>query len=225
MMKPFKKRQVIGEESIEAKPHGGYTQATTINDEVKELWKGVFDSAKTDLGGGFASSLSEQIIGFGGEATLEEGQEISLRAQQEAKKQGQKEESKITAEFMDYKRTVINAENNSEATAERQVKEAVEEIRSEIKKLMQTSKLVERTVKDATAEKAPVKPGKYHLNFFDFVLNILKDATRKLEDSVSFGAVFTSKKQQSHYWNMTNSKKGGTSFMLSGERTSATQTG
>src|SRR3989338_2649583 len=80
--------------------------------------------------------------------------------------------------------------------------------------------LIERTVKDATADQAPVRPGKYHLSFFEFVLSVIRDATRKLEDSVSYGAVFTSKKQQSKYW--SKYKKHGTTFGLSGERTTAT---
>ena len=129
----------------------------------------------------------------------------------------------ITAEHMNYVRTNVEAEQSGESRTEMEVKRGVEEIRAEIQKLVKTSKLVERTVKDATADKAPVRPGKYHISFFEFVLGIIRDATQKLEDTVHFGAVFTSKKQQSKYWNMANKK--GTSFMLSGERTTATQTG
>lgn len=211
-----KKRQIT-EESIEAK-HGGYTEPTTVSDEIKDLLNRMADSAWKDMLGGVSKDFGSQIMG----SSMAEGQEVSLKKQAEQTKD---KKSEITSEFIDYRREVINVERASENQVERQVAQAVEEIRMEIKKLTQTSKLVERTVKDATADKAPVKPGKYHLNFFEFVLNMLKDATRKLEDSVSFGAVFTSKKQQSQYWNTINSKKGGTAFMLSGERTSATQTG
>ena len=218
---PKTNKRQYSEESVESKPRGGYTEPTTVSDELKALLQGGVDSAWRDVLG-VGGDAREQLFGGG---NLTEGQAVSLKQKQAQEEEKAESKPQITGEFMEYKRTVVNAENDTETMMDRQVKDAVEEIRMEIKKLMQSSKLVERTVKDATADKAPVKPGKYHLNFFDFVLNVLKDATQKLEDSAAYGALFTSKKQQSHYWKMSSAQKGGTSFMLSGERSSATQTG
>ena len=222
MQAKLKKKLQFEEESIESKPRNTVSEPTTFRGETKKLWEDMLKNTSRDVVGGSLTSVSEQLLGSSGssENQLVEGEEFILQAK---KNQEALEKPQITAEFMEYKRTVVNVERSGETKTEMEVKRAVEEIRAEIKKLTQTSKLVERTVKDATADQAPVRPGKYHLSFFEFVLGVIRDATRKLEDTVHFGAVFTSKKQQSRYWN--SYKKHGTMFGLSGERTTATQTG
>ena len=218
-----KRKQNLVEESIESKPRNMVSEPTTFHGETKKLWNDMLKNTGRDIVGGSLSSASEQLLGFSEsrENQLVEGEEFVLETEKIQEESGEK--SQITAEFMEHKRTVINAEKSGETKTEVEVKRAVEEIRGEIRKLAQASKLVERTVKDATADQAPVRPGKYHISFFEFVLGVIRDATRKLEDTVHFGAVFTSKKQQSKYWNTY--KKHGTQFGLSGERTTATQTG
>jgi hypothetical protein len=216
--KTHNRKQLI-EESIEAKPRNRSVDPTTLNDEIKNLWKDMIDTSRQDVIGGAGKSIGEQLLGGG---DLSEGQEIALSQARKAKQEAE-EETVVASEHIEYFRTVQNTESFGDQRAEREVKQAVENIRAEIKNLMKTSKIVERTVKDATAEQAPVKPGKYHISFFEFVLSVLRDATRKLEDAANLGAVFTSKKQQSKYW--TKYKSHGTQFGLSGERTTATQTG
>ena len=224
MATKLKKKYQFGEEPIESKPNTTVSEPTSIPEETKKLWDDMLKSTGRDIVGGSLTSISEQILGQSesGEQQMTEGQELILQAKNVQEK-ARDQESQMTAEFMEYKRSVVNAERPAEAKNESEIKQAIQQIQAEIKKLTQTSKLVERTVKDATAEKAPVKPGKYHLSFFEFVLGVIRDATRKLDDTVHFGAVFTSKKQQSKYWN--SYKKHGTQFGLSGERTTATQTG
>lgn len=235
MQTKLKRKNQFGEESIEAKPQSRVSEPTTFSDEAKALWENMLKNTRQDLVEGSVTSVAEQIIGTSKpspEDYLIEGNVVSLdkykqarldSARQAKQEKAQEEKPQITAEFMEYKRTVVNAERTGETKTEMEVKRAVDEIRAEIRKLTQTSKLVERTVKDATADQAPIRPGKYHLSFFEFVLGVIRDATRKLEDTVHFGAVFTSKKQQSKYWN--SYKRHGTQFGLSGERTTATQTG
>lgn len=219
-MKNQTRKRILGGESIEAKPRNIGSMPTTFTGELKNLGIDTIDHAWSDLLGDSGAAISEQVFGFGqSTGELTEGKTVSLKQQAE----NQKDQTQASVEHLEYFRTVQNVEKTGETRTEVQIKQAVEEIRLEIKKLIKTSKLVERTVKDATAEKAPVKPGKYHVSFFEFVLSIVRDATRKLEDSVSYGAVFTNKKQQRQYWSMY--KKKGTSFGLSGERTVATQTG
>ena len=222
-MKPKTKKQQIFEESVESKPRSKVIEPTNITDEAKIAIKDAWDQTLS----GTAESVSEQLLGTSSqnEQQLFEGQELVLRTQKsEDIASGRHEKVGVTTEHIEYvRRDVQSAERSGEARAELEVRRGVEQIQMEIRKLINTSKIVERTVKDATAEKAPVKPGKYHLSFFEFVLGVIRDATRKLEDTVHFGAVFTSKKQQSRYWN--SYKKHGTQFGLSGERTTATQTG
>lgn len=216
MKSQVKKRPQIAEESVESKP-------LSVQGAFSDMGKGVMESFWKDLLVGSATDSAPKMLwGTSGmeENQLKEGQAMSLKK----KKEEEKAEKKVTtSEHIEYFRTVQHPENNKDARVEMEVRQQVEQIRMEIKKLLKTSKLVEQSVKDATADQAPVKPGKYHLNFFEFVLSVIKDATRKLEDSVSYGAIFASKKQQSKYW--SSYKKHGTSFGLSSERSTATQTG
>ena len=221
MSKIHSKKQHIIEESIEAKPRSAVSEATSIKNEAKKLAEEAVKSTWDNLIVGSGSSISEQLLGSSGhsEQQLVEGQAMSLKR----KVENAHEKVQVTAEHMEYFRSVNDVDRIAENRTEVQVRQAVDDIRMEIQKLIKTSKVVEQTVKDSTAEKAPIKPGKYHISFFEFVLSTLRDATRKLEDTANFGAVFTSKKQQSKYW--SSYKKHGTTFGLSGERTTATQTG
>lgn len=223
MSKNNTKKKIWEEESVEAKHHNRVTDPTTVTAELKNLAKGFGDNLWKDLLVGSAKTAPEQLV-FGGE-DLHEGQAVALSKKHDAQPAKQNEvKPQVTMEHMNYFRTTVeNADRAGETKVEVEIKQQVDQIRMEIKRLIATSKVVEMTVKDATADVAPVKPGKYHINFFEFVLNVIRDATRKLEDSVSYGALFTSKKQQSKYWN--SYKKHGTSFGLSGERSTATQTG
>lgn len=209
-MKAQIKRRTVSEDAIEAKS-GNFTS------EFKDLGKQFTNSLWKDFLGKGVQGIPEQIFGLStSEQTLSPGEEVNLKNKKEEKKP-------VSSEHMQYFRKVESADTAIQNKENYKISQQVDEIRLEIRKLVKTSKIVEQTVKGAVAENAPVKPGKYHVSFFEFVLNIIKDATRKLEDSVSFGAIFQSKKQQKQHW--TQSKKLGTQFGLSGERTVATQTG
>lgn len=201
----------LKEESIEAK--------LGVTSEFKNIGKGVLNSATNDLFRDSGKNLWDQLLGAPeapkkrGDNVLSEGEEMKLKNEKVA----------ASSEFVEYKREVVYGDKKSENGENYIIRDQIEQIRLEIRKLVRTSKVVEQTVKDATTEKAPVKPGKYHVAFFEFVLGVIKDATRKLEDSAAMGAVFSGKKKQRQYWSMY--KKHGTTFGLSGERTTATQTG
>lgn len=209
-MKAQIKRRAVSEEAIEAK-------SGNLTSEFTDLGKQFTDSLWKDFLGKGVQSIPEQIFGLSGsEQTLSPGEEVNLKNKKEEKKP-------VSSEHMQYFRKVESADTAIQNKENYKISQQVDEIRLEIRKLVKTSKIVEQTVKGAVAENAPVKPGKYHVSFFEFVLDIIKDATRKLEDSVSFGAIFQSKKRQKQHW--TQNKKLGTQFGLSGERSTATQTG
>jgi len=175
------KRQLV-EESIEAKP----LNATS---EFRDMGEGILKSAWKDLLLGSANTIPEQLLGSSSrsEEYLEEGNIVSL----EKYKKSKEKNTQATSEHMEYFRTVKSADIISERNVEHEIKQQVEQIRIEIKRLAVTVKEVDRTVREANVENTPAKPGKYHLSFFEFVLSTIKDATRKLEDSVSFGAIFS----------------------------------
>ncbi|OIP57320.1 MAG: hypothetical protein COX79_01090 [Candidatus Levybacteria bacterium CG_4_10_14_0_2_um_filter_36_16] len=210
-MKTTQKRQV-SQESIEAK-------RIDSSSDFKDIPKGITKTTWNEFFAKMPGGILDQTLGLDNktEQQLLEGEEFILKKKEEKRVEG------VQMHRETYFRQVENADLMHQNKEEYQIRNQVDQIRMEIKKLIKTSKIVEETVKGAVAEQAPVRPGKYHVSFFEFVLNTIKDATRQLEDSVSFGSVFQNKKQQKSYWKMY--KKHGTTFGLSGERTTATQTG
>lgn len=99
----------------------------------------------------------------------------------------------------------------------------ISQIQWELKQLISSSKQLEVEFNQVTVETVPAKPGVYHLNFFEWLLSLVKKIREKVEDSHVWMAAFQSKRSKRGYWSMF--KKHGTSFGLSHERVIATQTG
>lgn len=194
---------------------------------IRDIGASVMESAKNDLARGLVTDLWDQMLGteIGKENTtrqtsgdLKEGQEITL------KKQPKKEDKKPQIEAgWDYTGEIIHAEKRISQTENRELSARVSEIMIELKKLTSSSKELEAVFREITVEQKPVNPGKYHLNFFEWMLSAIRSARMKIEDSKNWASLFASKKGKKEYWSLF--KKHGTSFGLSGERTPATQTG
>lgn len=188
-------------------------------DIVSNLWNTLITGGKNDL--------SSQIFGETPGSThhgqeLHPGQAASLKA--EKKSMAPRSEG-----HMEYFRKVQNADLLSQNKEDASMDRRVEEIRSEIRKLLATSKQLENTIKQVTVENKVVNAGVYHENFFHFVLALLRSARVRMEEGMSWAGTAKAKKgqqgkkQQQQYWNME--QKHGTSFSLSSERSTATQTG
>ena len=99
----------------------------------------------------------------------------------------------------------------------------IETLQVEIKKL---AKEVGGVMVEAekTAFAAVINPGSYHKNFFKRLLSLLQFARKKISEGKNCLMLFNHRQEsRSAYW--TGVKKGGTSFMLSSDRTVATQAG
>ena len=174
-------------------------------------------------------TLPEQFFGKNNEkkqkpsptaGTLQEGEEMSLARRSET-------EVVRTPSHMEYFRTIQSAETVRANKENVETREQVEMLQMEIKKLIKVSKEMETAFKQVshqvTVDQAPSKMGKYHVSFLEWVLIIVRNARMRVEEGQSWLAMFASKKSQKQYWNQFKSK--GTSFGLSSERTTATQTG
>nr|MBI5455369.1 hypothetical protein [Candidatus Levybacteria bacterium] len=145
---------------------------------------------------------------------LNEGEEVNFP----------KKEKKRDIELgIDYFREIIHTETTISRKDEAHLEAKIQEIVIELKKLSESSKELELEFKDITVATLPVKPGKYHLNFFEWMLVTIQNARMRIEDSTVWMGVISGKKSKKDYWTLV--KNQGTSFMLSGERTSATQVG
>jgi len=169
----------------------------------------------TEAGKGVVTDLWEQILGSNEKpqptqkrGDLKQGEELVLQRVEPA---------------IDYAREIVQGERNIRAKESHEVKIRIQEIQIELKKITKTSRELEVEFKDVVMETLPVSPGKFHLNFFEWVLSQLRRARMRIEDSAHWTSVLKSKKSQRQYWSLF--KKHGTSFGLSGERIVATQTG
>jgi len=200
---------------------------------IRDIGRGVVESAKNDFAKGLVTELWDQMLGteIGKASTphasgdLQEGQEISLnkkKTDQNAEKSQEEIKPRVEVGW-DYTAEIIHAEKRISQTENRELNARVSEIIIELKKLAHSSKELEIAFRDISVEQAPIMAGKYHLNFFEWMLSTIRSARMKMEDSANWASLFASKKGKREYWSLF--KKHGTSFGLSGERTPATQTG
>lgn len=100
----------------------------------------------------------------------------------------------------------------------------IQQIMAEIKKLASSTKLLQVEFGLVAIEEAPSNPGKYYINFFEWMFIMVKQARQKVEDSKSWLDTVKGKgKKKKSYWD--KSEEHGTSFTQANERFVATSTG
>lgn len=156
---------------------------------------------------------------FGLEKTLKEGDEAELNSQEKQHEQPKK----ISNEHQAYFREIITAPARAENEDRHQLSAQIEEIRVEIKKLKDASKEMEVVFREVSTQQTPEKPGKYHLNFYEWVFITIKNAREKMEEVNTLGSMVSNRRKEKQYLAM--SKKHGTSFSLNNERAIARQAG
>jgi len=106
---------------------------------------------------------------------------------------------------------------------QKEVKVQIETIQVEIQKLAKDQVGLMKEV-DKASFQAIVNPGKYHKNFFERLMSLIKLARKKVSESRSWLQMFNSRSnQQKGYWQ--KAQKHGTKFTLSQERYMSTQAG
>lgn len=197
-----------------------------LSDNPYETVRDMGREVITELGSDSVNALWDQLMGgYSREdakeaksGDLAEGQEINL-----SPKKAQEQNSYIEA-GIDYRREIIHGEQKITRENEQQLVSQIQEIIGELQRLITSSKELESQFKDVASVQAPaVKAGKYHVNFFSWVLSVVRSARIKVEDSGAWLSMFKSKKGQKQYWSMF--EQHGTSFAMSNERMIATQTG
>ncbi len=188
---------------------------------IRGLGQGVVKSFKEDLVKESIHDIWKQLLSVRGETQrasgdLIEGEEISF------KKEENKKNVRIEA-GIDYRREILQAEKIVRKEQDQVLLQRVEEIVIELKKLSKTSKTLEVEFKGITQITTPKTPGKYHQNFFEWMLSVVKTARIRVESAEQWLKTISGKGRKKDYWGLY--KKHGTSFGLSGERAVSQQTG
>jgi hypothetical protein len=184
----------------------------------KDIKKALTQEAKMDL-----NSAWEMMLGVGSfklSGDMVEGQEIDLRAKKE---QGKQKAEKRAEGGIDYVSEILHGEKRITRREQGELTNKIDQLIDELHKLAKSSKTLETQFKEVVVEQRPVTPGKYHLNFFEWMLSVVRAASVKVEESGNWLSVMGAKKSKKDYWGMA--KKHGTSFSLSGERVVSTQVG
>lgn len=152
------------------------------------------------------------------EGELKEGEAISFS-------KTKKEKNAHIEPAIDYKREIIHAETVNLRHESQELRQRLTEIQTELKKITESSKELEVSFRDVTKEtlNVTVEPGKYHVNFFEWVLATIQNARVRIESAATWINAISAKKSRKDYWSL--SKKHGTSYSLSSERVVAQQVG
>lgn len=194
---------------------------------VRDIGAGVTSSLVQDVGKGIVTDLWKQMLGTYEDAPsfveqlsgeLQEGQEIDLASLR-------KEKAKPFAiePGINYQRELLYAEKKQAVEDRQAIEVKMQEIIIELKRLTQTSKLLEVEFREVTQEQRIPNVGRYHLSFFEWMLSVVRTARTKVEDAGAWLEAVYAKKRKRGYWTMF--RKHGTTFGLSHERVVATQTG
>lgn len=201
-----------------------------ILESLREIAKGVAtqgaDTAKkvaTPIGWeemlGLQENKDRNKHKFSGD--LFEGQELDLKEAKEEEKNNRNIEPGI-----DYSRQIVHTGERLASRETQEMEASLREIMNEIKKLADSSKELQAQFKEVAVEQHVVRPGKYHKNFFQWLLIVVRAARMKIEDSGAWLAATRGKHaKKGMYWKNSAEDVGGTSFSLSGERVVATQVG
>lgn len=196
-----------------------------LADEPTGIAKGVVESAKKDLAStDTVREMWEQIYRGGKEAG--ESHEVDMEANKEYDVKGHEEEAKRghVEAGLEYHREITHYAERARHREVSEVEQRVEQILSELQRLVDSSStIIKAEYQDIAVMQKPAEVGKYHINFFDWMLSVIQNARMKVEDSGAWLASLQSKKGKKNYWAMF--KKHGTSFGMSNERQVATQTG
>jgi len=209
-----KKARQFDKNPIEAQRENPFGDITGF----KDIKKALTQEAKQDI-----SSIWEQMLGFGafqlkGEMTA--GQEIDFTAKKEQKPA--KAERRAEA-GIDYISEILHGERRISRNEQMELNQRIDQLIQELHKLATSSKTLETQFREVVVEQRPASAGKYHVNFFEWMLSVVRAARITVEESGSWLGAMAGKKSKKDYWGMA--KKHGTSFSLSGERNVATQVG
>lgn len=200
--KPQKK--VVVDNPFEALRDVGTTVVDSVkegsSEAVKDMWAQILGVDK------YAAKPAQK----GGD--LKAGQELNL--QDAAKKI-----EKVSEAPMSYFKEIREAGKSGLAQESQEIRQQVQSIMYELQRLAVATKAVEKQVASAVGT-GVVNPGKYHVNFFEWMFTVIKDARKRVENAGAWLGTVKKKKG----FSIAGMKK-NMSQLMSGERSTANQTG
>jgi len=204
----------------------------TRSDTLNDLAGGFADTVKNDVLKGTAKDFWSQILSSGEyksskkqmSGDLSEGEEFHLPKAQDRYQAPEAAKRNDILPGFNYRAEIVHGGERLSMHEKREIQQSIAEIKAELERLMASANVVvQAEFAEIVVEQNPTSPGKYHLNFFEWMLSVIRIARMKVEDSGAWMAALSSKKKGKGYWQMF--KKHGTTFGMSHERNVSTQTG
>ncbi|MBI5044451.1 MAG: hypothetical protein HZC02_00845 [Candidatus Levybacteria bacterium] len=215
---PFKK-QILSNNPIE-------TGKSAVGDFTKELGNQVKQNIALGADDfmsqllGIDTHLSSEVKKARDTSDMYPGQEVTLspRAKIEIKS------VEKAAAAINYHADIVRSSERGSSKENQEIQYQIEQIMDELKRLIASSdRVIQMAYGEVSVTSAPKIVGKYHTNFFSWMLTVIRTARQKVEDSGAWLASSKGKGGKRGYW--SEFKKHGTSFGMSGERQVSTQTG
>lgn len=124
---------------------------------------------------------------------------------------------------LEYRSEIMGSSEKALSRENMELKKQIEQIMHEIKKLVNSTKTLQAEFGTVNVQEAPAQPGKYYVNFFEWMFIMIRQARQKVEDSNTWLDTLQSRSKKMGYWG--KAKKYGTSFTQANERNVATSTG
>jgi len=190
-----------------------------VVDNAKALPSDFFNQI---LGNGSYEMTSADRQPQGGDMTP--GQEFNLPKASKSTETHHQERKPAIAAANNYHGEIARSSEIANRRESQELKMQIEQISQELKRLVDSSdKVMQMVYADISVAATPAVVGKYHTNFFSFLLIVIRQARQQVEDSGAWLSVAKSKGGKKSY--KMQSLKGGTSFTQSMDRSAATSTG
>jgi hypothetical protein len=210
--------------ATKGKQQSKFSDKNFVEAAARDITSGVVSSVKNDLLENSISTAWKQLLLTNSEKVNQKAQALSGDLQEGEEINFSKNEKSVQIEAaIDYKSEILHFAQKTTQIEGGQLNQRVEQIMIELKQLSKSVKELEVQVKDVDMGMLPQVVGKYHENFFEFILSSLRNARIKIEDSTNWLNAVGKKASKKGYWG--NAKKHGTTYTLSADRAVSQQVG
>jgi hypothetical protein len=217
------RQQLLKTNSVETREHEDSSFAKDFKDQVVTNAKAAPNDLVSQILGidRFAAKNSEKQSG-----ELTPGQEMTLSKKAPPTEHAQAENKHVERKAhvragIDYFAEISRSSERSNSKETQELRYQINQIMEELQRIYKASSMMVQTEYAGVAlHVAPSTPGKYHVNYFSWILSVIQETRRKVEDAGAWLAV--SKKKNGF---QAKAQKHGTKYTQSSERQAVTQTG
>lgn len=198
-----------------------------ISDGIRTQAKDSLKAAPSDFLDQLLGTERYAAKGMPKSGEMTPGQSIDFNKKTSEKHEEPKTEKKPArvAAAIEYHANIQRSSERSASKENQEQKQLMKQLVEELQRMAKSTKAVEQKFAAFTVEQTVATPGKYHTNFLEWMLIVVSDARRKVEDTGAWLAAMGGKKGKKGHIISESWKKGDTSVTMSNERQVATQSG